>query len=94
MKLLEINLEEKSAIMADAATKKWMNWIDSLIRGKKISFRGMLWESKGHQWEDFTVTVAAIRPNNSGNPFYSEIHILSDEGKNYTILASEAIIIH
>jgi hypothetical protein len=58
----EINLEEESTIMADEAAKKWMNWIDSLIRGKKISFRGMLWESKGHQWEDFTVTVAAIRP--------------------------------
>jgi hypothetical protein len=89
----EINLEEESTIMADEARARWDNKVESLLLGKTISFRGMLWESKGHSWEDFTVKVAAIRPNNSGNPFYSEVHILSDEGKNYTILASEKITI-
>ena len=89
----EINLVEESTIMADEARTRWDNKLKFLLLGKTISFRGMLWESKGHSWENFTVKVAAIGPNHSGNPFYSEIHILSDEGKNYTILASEKITI-
>ena len=89
----EINLEEESTIMADEARTRWDNKLKFLLLGKTISFRGMLWESKYHAWEDFTVKVAAISANHSGNPFYSEIDIIGENGKTYTVKASEKITI-
>ena len=80
-----INFEKYSQKEAEYATILWDQKVKEQILGKDISFTGMKWSQRGHDWVSYTVGVQNVLPNRSGNPFNSEIEILGEDGENYTI---------
>ena len=80
-----INLDKYSQKEAEYAAILWDQKVKDQILGKDISFTGMKWSQRGHDWVSYTVRVQKVLPNRSGNPFNSEIEILGEDGENYTI---------
>ena len=80
-----INFDKYSQEEADDAATLWDQKVKDQILGKTITFTGMKWSQRGHDWESYTVRVQKVLPNRSGNPFNPEIEILGEDGENYTI---------
>ncbi len=83
MKIINFNTQSREE--AELAGEFWAQKIKDQILGKTITFTGMQWKRACPGWESFTVKVRKVHPNTSGNPFWSEIDILGDDGKAYTI---------
>ena len=80
-----INFNTQSREEAELAGEFWTQKIKDQILGKTITFTGMMWETKRHRWESYTVKVTKVYPNVSGDPFSSEVEFLGDDGNSYTI---------
>jgi len=80
-----INFDKYSQEESDDAATLWDQKVKDQILGKTITFTGMKWSQRGHDWVFYTVRVQKVLPNRSGNPFNSEIEILGEDGEAYTI---------
>ena len=80
-----INFDNQSLEEMNKAYDLWSQKVKDQILGKTISFTGMQWKRVCPGWESFTVKVQKVHPNTSGNPFWSEIDILGEDGESYTI---------
>ena len=80
-----INFNKYSQEEADDASTLWDQKIKDQILGKTITFTGMKWSQRGHDWVSYTVKVQKVHPNRSGNPFNPEINFLGEDGETYTI---------
>lgn len=81
----EFNLRAESARLKAAATKEWEAKLQETLKGKTITFYGNAWEDPNGDWRTHTQKVRNCLPNRTGNPFYSEVEFISEEGKYFSI---------